>query len=308
MATEKRARALRELAEASTPDTMDLWPGIRSRAKSRASRAGTTGRRARLAAGLAVAVLLALVAAFSNLWSPPQPVSAETILAKAQAASKSGQGIASYHIQSVSHVKHGQTVEEEVWYAGGRARMVARTVDAAGSTLGSIEYVYDGTQTWVAKTANGQTIVERTAGTGAKFGAQQTSLADFLAQYNDDKSCMTARVDGEAIVAGRATYAVVVEPNPANCPAKPASSAGAKASDQASADKAVGKLRVWVDKETFVPLKTIVTSVSGSVVEESEATSVQYNVTFPDSLFTYTPPAGATVITEPSPAGGKAGG
>jgi negative regulator of sigma E activity len=56
-------------------------------------------------------------------------------------------------------------------------------------------------------------------------------------------------------------------------------------------------VRVWVDKQSFLPLKTEVRDASGAVLERSEVTRVDYNVSMADSTFTYTPPAGMQVST-----------
>jgi outer membrane lipoprotein-sorting protein len=59
----------------------------------------------------------------------------------------------------------------------------------------------------------------------------------------------------------------------------------------------VTNMQVWVDKHTFLPLKTEVRDGTGAVLDRSEVTSVQYGVAIPDSTFQYSPPAGAQIST-----------
>jgi MucB/RseB N-terminal domain len=56
-------------------------------------------------------------------------------------------------------------------------------------------------------------------------------------------------------------------------------------------------MQVWVDKETFLPLKTEVKDASGRVLDRSEVTSVEFGVSMPDTLFSYSPPPGVHVST-----------
>jgi MucB/RseB N-terminal domain len=54
-------------------------------------------------------------------------------------------------------------------------------------------------------------------------------------------------------------------------------------------------VRVWVDKQSFLPLQTEVQEASGAVVERSEVTRLEYNLSVPDATFHYTPPAGVQI-------------
>jgi hypothetical protein len=54
-------------------------------------------------------------------------------------------------------------------------------------------------------------------------------------------------------------------------------------------------MTVWLDKQTFLPLKWEVRDGSGAISERSEVTSVEFNVSIPPSTFEFTPPAGVPV-------------
>jgi MucB/RseB family protein len=313
---ERRTRALSEVAESGVPDSVDLWPSIRSRARkmSMIPPAGGVGRGRRLAVGLLAAVFLALLAAGALWSSQPAPVSAEAILERAQAAGT--QTARSYHLvaESRSGGKALATGYREAWFDGNRARQTFRLLDAGGAQKAVIDIIFDGTQSWSVVTSDGQTTAVHATGGDLKARAeglgQQDSLASFLALYNNDKSCMAARISGDGVVAGRTVYEITVEPSPDRCASEPASvpADGGKqppAADQQSADqkatgdkaqKALKKMVLWIDKETYLPLKTTMYALSGEVLDESETSSIQYDVAIPDSTFTYTPPAGVTVL------------
>jgi outer membrane lipoprotein-sorting protein len=122
-----------------------------------------------------------------------------------------------------------------------------------------------------------------------------------LAKYSNGKPCMNAQQQGEATVANRAAYVIAVTPKPGGCaPTLGTSKAGpAQSGGKNVADVGIGQMLVWVDKQSFLPLKTEVRNPAGVLLERSEVTSVQYNVSLPDATFTYTPPPGATVSSFP---------
>ncbi len=59
----------------------------------------------------------------------------------------------------------------------------------------------------------------------------------------------------------------------------------------------LGQMTVWVDTQTFLPLKTETKATDSTVLDQYEVTSIEYNAPIPDSIFAYTPPAGAQVST-----------
>jgi outer membrane lipoprotein-sorting protein len=55
----------------------------------------------------------------------------------------------------------------------------------------------------------------------------------------------------------------------------------------------------WIDKETFVALKAE-QNVGPKGTTVYEVSSVAYDITLADSLFQYTPPAGARQLSDPA--------
>jgi outer membrane lipoprotein-sorting protein len=290
-----RARTLTRLAEEAIPDGVDLWPGIHAKiVDSNQARRPTQSaapirlpRRRVLLSGIAAAAVLVLApAGLIAWWSQPASVSAETILDRAQATAEAPVETRSYHLK-MTRTRANVVVESEVWFGGSTKQ---RGIDRNPATGGSTETIFNGDHAWIILTDNEHTRAVHTIGTAwNKPGddpSRRASLADVLASYRSDKACLDARQDGEATVAGRPTYVIVTT----------AKSEGCAASDKGGPDDRnralLGEMRVWVDKEAFVLLKSETHDASGGLLERGEVTSVEYNVTIPDSLFTYVPPPG----------------
>jgi outer membrane lipoprotein-sorting protein len=265
--------------------------------------------RRRALVGAAAAAALALVVFGGMLISDrgSEPVSAEEILSRAQsvAASAAPIGVSSYHQTAASTSrKNGATVTgtTETWYGGsGRFRIERQTRDASGAVVSASGDIANGTQTWRYVTEQGQTRVEThpvqggAVDTDEKFlpNSEASSLSDLIDLYRDSRcGAATARQQGEAAVAGRTAYVIEVTGGD-DCPGKP---------DQPRIARSV----VSVDKETYFPLKTEYFATDGSLFARYDTTSIEYNVTIPESTFTYTPPPGAVVGSTP-PAGRQGG-
>lgn len=327
-----KSEALHRIAEQAVPGQVDLWPRIREQLGSAATPRRTTGHsgRRRVVLAAAAAVLLALaVGAAWPLWNTATPVSAETILVQAQAASANpAAAIQRYHLKLIRQFpgKGNATITTEIWFAGSdRQRGYDEERDANGSIVSRSDVVFNGAEVWIARMQQGQTWVVHTTGTiwtaPTEDPSQMHNLTDALRNYIGDKACRKAELQGEGSVAGQATYVVVLTPLPGGCaplPANPADEAKARAAQAAKAgatacpscsgrspsgagapntEDQVGQMVVWVDKVSFLPLKTEVRNAAGAVLDRSEVTSVEYNVPLADSVFAYTPPAGATVST-----------
>jgi outer membrane lipoprotein-sorting protein len=330
---------MNRIAESAVSDRLDLWPEIQARLEAEANRRSADSKmrwsevsllspRAivisrRPILGLAIAALLAVTAGVAfSLWGHPEAVSAQEILDRAQATANAAPlAVTSYHLRMTRQVpgKGNDTLTTEVWFAGStRQRSETIVKDGSGAIVGTNGVTFDGAQTWIHQVENGQTRVIHTVGTTwtkpVDDPSKQTSLADVLTQYGSDKQCMDARQQGEASVANRPTYVIVVSPKPSDCTrtpdvsrqvavAKPtpnATAIAAKASAasraaQSSRDNTIATMTVWVDEQTFLPLRTEVRNPAGVVLDESQVTDLQYNVAIPDSTFTYTPPAGVPV-------------
>lgn len=156
---------------------------------------------------------------------------------------------------------------------------------------------------WSADPRGGQTSVIHTTGTEwtrpADDPSASASITDVLARYSQDKQCMSAQLAGERTVAGHAVYQINVTPKPTAC--------GIAVGDyrvgqvrQGTGDDAsqtVARMQISVDKQTFLPLKTEVRDGSGTVLDRSEVSFLEYDVALADASFSYTPPAGARVST-----------
>src|SRR5262249_9928901 len=219
-----------------------------------------------------------------------------TILDRAQATASSPLAVTTYHLRmSRQAPTKGEALLGEVWFAGAdRQRSSYQTRDAAGAVLGGGEVVFNGPETWIAKTENGQTRVIHTVGTNwtraADDPTQFAGLTDVLARYSGGKACTSAQLQGEASVAGRATHLIALTPSSGRCASNPGSGdvrvSPSGSGAQAFERERVTQIRVWVDKESFLPLKTEVRDATGAVLDRSEATSIEYNVPIPAATLT----------------------
>lgn len=305
-------------------------------------------RRWQTVVGLATAaaLVLALVGAAFTWSGPSQPVSAQAILDQAQqtaAQDAAPSGVTSYHLtetRTSSAKLPGGTMTRETWYAGrDRQRTDEQVTGKDGTVVSSSGQIFNGVEMWNYDTdENGQTRVIHTTGTqwtppSDTDPSQGGSVADLIAQYNqNDKGCQTATQQGQATVAGRAVYVIVLTPKPVDCEGKAQNAADAAKAGTAKAMKAtaaatagtfdtnaaqakaatanagraaggnpgqvnLGQMTVWVDTQTFLPLKVETKATDGTVLDQGEVTSITYNVQIPDSTFAYTPPANAMVYT-----------
>jgi hypothetical protein len=171
------------------------------------------------------------------------------------------------------------------------------------------DVIFNGPETWIVTSENGQTramhIIGTTWNKPADEPSARGSLADVLSSYTE-RQCVAARLEGSDAVAGQGAYTIVVMPSTAACGACLAASPEpdaprARVSGQLTSgrveDIARPVIRVWVDKQSFLPLKLEVRDGSGALVRRSEVTSTQYYVAIPDSTFTYAAPARVTVAT-----------
>jgi outer membrane lipoprotein-sorting protein len=178
----------------------------------------------------AAAAALALGVASGQFVGQPRAVSAEVVFDRAQAAADTAaaSGVSSYHLTSTRQVpaKGNATVTQEVWYAGAdRQRTDTRvTLNGAPESVGGT--IFNGPEAWFFSTDGGRTHVVHTTGTTgwtppAQSPNEQGSVADLLASYAQ-KDCMDVRQQGEATVAGRAAYALLLTPRAAGCAGRPA--------------------------------------------------------------------------------------
>lgn len=312
-ASEERLRLLGALHRAyAEPEPREAFATLLGRqiaaeAACRHERAGRSWRSAaavlrqrRSLAGLGFAAALAIAAsgAIVLMAGRSQAVSAEAILARAQAATISAPagGPASFHLRLIETGYNGTEQHRfvtEVWAAGaGHERIEEAALDAAGQPGETAGTVIDGSSEWRFSTQNGHTEVTQVAHDAAKgidFGPLGENLAAVMAELGQS-ACSSVSQRGEASVAGRPVYVIAVSV-PATCLKGGTGKAGADA--QAGTNAPTPHTTFWVDKETYLPLK--IESTDGTAGKGFEVTSVAYNIAIPASTFAYAPPPGATV-------------
>ncbi|MBV9898382.1 MAG: outer membrane lipoprotein-sorting protein [Chloroflexi bacterium] len=258
---------LERIAAEAVSDRVDLWPAIHARVAH--NRASTRRWLLPSVAAAAIAAIVGVTAALQLVGT--DSVSAQTILDRASREAAAA-AVSSYHLRLV----RGQDTTD-LWYGGpDKQRSTQHSADGSGQDI-----VFNGPDTWIASTDKGQTTVIHTIGTEwnkpAEAPTPQGGLADLLKRYAQ-KDCAISRLEPQdGTVAGHTTYVVGVTPRTPTCQ--------------------MNQLRIWVDKQTFLPLRTEVRDQSGNLIEQTQATVVDYNVAISDSTFAYTPPAGVQVRT-----------
>lgn len=255
-----------------------------------------TPRRATLAAASLGALALAVVALTNPFAGGPSPADAQAILERAQTAAASP--AASYHLRATSQQADGTTSSIESWSRGPNYKTEEVTRNAAGAVVRRSGGGSTPTQAWKWFEQNGQThasiftIPEGKAGAGASGGKLEAITLDGLIAALGQRGCGTAERQGDATVAGRPAYVVAVTFG---------ACAGAKPGALGPGSRTV----TAVDRETFLLLRNETADPAGRLVSRYEVTSIEYNVSIPDSVFTYTPPPGAIVdrvnADEPKP-------
>ncbi|HST05631.1 MAG TPA: hypothetical protein VLQ48_12970 [Chloroflexia bacterium] len=240
-----------------------------------------------------MAVLLVAITAISLWAAQPAAVSAAEVVKKAQdaAANTATSRITNFEMVEKSTWAHPKGTADSgsstthVWYrAPGEWRYeISRLQGDVSTSYITVAdqrnvWKYDSLQNSVQVT-EGPMEAEDLAGSGA------SSLKDALQKAS---TCYNPRLAGEQQVAGRAAY--VVEMGATTCPS-------------ASMPDDNGPLTFWLDKETYFVLKSVLRDTAGThTIATTEVSSIAYNQGVANSVFTFTPPAGATVAdTRPRP-------
>ena len=258
-------------------------------------------RQRRPAALAAIVMLVVLFAAAIAAWVRPAPVSAQVILERAQAAS-SAPPMHSYHLQATITGEKIQSAGErwtvEEWVSGTTYfRQERNSYDAQGDLVVAQWTIRNDKEMWGyqmfkgGKMLQGQVfegkiqidhmILSGAAKDNAAHGNAYANLAEVLAEYN--RQCSTAQLQNEATLDGRDVYVVVLTPVE-HC-----------ATAKGDAPTTVVRNVLWLDKQSFFPLKWENFTTDGKPLYQYEVTSLQYDIAIPESTFTYTPPAGATI-------------
>jgi outer membrane lipoprotein-sorting protein len=252
---------------------------------------------ARSAALLALAVVAGIALGVVPSLTGPEAVSAETILDRAEfAGSAASTTVSTYHLLMMHVGKDAGSTTSEVWFDGpDRQRTIQHMIGANGAVVTRQDVVFNGPDTWIEDNQDGATRVIHTTGTTwtrpADSPWSSADVSELLKRYGD-KTCMNVQLEQtEPTVAGRSTYVIVAAPRMLGC--DPRIRVNAQA--QGSMLSAPAQLTVWVDKDSFLPLRMEVRDGRGSIVDQPEVTSVGYNLSIPAERFTYTPPAGVSV-------------
>ncbi len=254
----------------------------------------------------AMAVVAVLVAA-SFAVTRPQPVNAQVIIQKAQAAATSPAtgGVRSFVLTEISRYRlvngrldtggsdgAGDEIISETrrWYQApdryrSETEQSALQPDGTQVRRFSLLHVNDGRDVWLYYPDEQRAVVNRPAlgagGVSPEVSPFGQGVGDLNALLEEASTCYEPKVTGNATVAGRLTY--VVDLGPTRCPA--------------SSGDTGGRRVLWVDQGTFFVLKQELYSTEGDrLIWQSEATSVQYNVPVDGALFSFTPPAGTSVL------------
>ena len=260
-----------------------------------------------LLAGLATAAVLLLAVVAWQVWSPGgQTVSAAEILQRAEQTAAGSQRFRSFVITEVSETRPAalagsdDTIRNEStrWYeAPGRwRREVTSTVVGADGEVkshGGLVSVSDGETIWIHRLRDNAVIIRpfAPAGSGDELGPFPEVTGGLSALLSQVGACYTPRLLGTDTVAGRSAY--VVDLGRSRCALGPA--AGGSAGEE------LVEWSVWVDKETFLILKSV-QEIDGAVVATSTVTSVQYNSAIEPARFRFVPPDGVRIrdLRQPS--------
>jgi outer membrane lipoprotein-sorting protein len=256
---------------------------------------GRVARRPAVA-GLATAAALLLAIVVVELWRTPDPVDATAVLRQAERTASGAERFRGFAITEVSEqhpaavAGSDDLVRSEIarWYeAPGRwRREVTSTVlgpDGAIKSRGGLVSVSDGTSVWIHRLRD-NTVIVRPAdaadeGELGPFPEVTGGLSGLLSQA---ETCYTPRVASSDTVAGRAVH--VIELGRSRCAPAPDAAAG---SEQAA-------WTVWVDKQTFLILKSV-QEVDGAVVATTTVTSIAYDPPVDAGRFRFTPPPDARI-------------
>ena len=247
-----------------------------------------------VAAAAAAAALSAVLVA-PSLWQTESRVNAETVFARASTVAETSApaaGPVSYHLVATTMTpgQPASVTRTETWYAGADHIRSEQDYDATnpGPDFGTL---VRGDEAWLYGSFD--RVYRAVRGPASELGVgfvggvpgsgMATDLSQVLAQYTG--GCQVPHTEGEESVAGRAAYRIVVAMDFNACPVPDVKADPGK----------MGPLTLWVDKESFLPLKTEQLDATGATMYVYEVTQIEVGAPISDSAFTYQPPAGVTV-------------
>lgn len=199
----------------------------------------------------------------------------------------------------------------ETWFAdAAHFRSTETFATSPVGTLSTFGHAVDGDNAWsFMSDAQGSRAVH---GSVANLGMTSdlgypngTSLAEVLGQYNMH-GCQSAAETGLATVAGRSAYVIEVIETPASCDLGHGAPDGEAAPPKTLSSGNLGvRLTLWVDRETYLPLRTETRGSDGGLIFGYAVTEIQVGGDMPALAFSYQPPAGTVVTEATSPADAK---
>ena len=278
-------RMLRDYYRVETVDLQaprDLWERVSKRlAKPRRPSLSLRlmERRYLFAAVAAAAVLAVFFALTRPGLQPTETVSAQEILERLQGVtSPLAVGVHSY--EAFLETKGG--FKRHVWFKSpDKFRQESYHVDPANPESGHL-FVTDGLTAWdYVPLYNSVTIREAdpellpnqppTSGLAETLGGGKYYIATLL---------------GTEMVAGRQAYSLELQPT------------FTRAVSSSDPYKNEGLVKWWLDKETLFELRYEQYTTEGELYDYRSCTNIQYNIEFPDDLFTFQIPPATTVIDD----------
>jgi outer membrane lipoprotein-sorting protein len=272
------------------------WPVRGLPQRFDASAWGRSANRTRLLFGRRPALLLTAATAALALYlglsgsllrDSAGEVNAETLVQKSEAAATAALDTRPYHLVAISQSADGQVrTQTETLYGGpGLYRSEQRDLNTGALRVAQ---VINGEDVWMFEDVSGAGRAAHTRSpdamsAGALKGISAVSSPTDIVAAG---SCQTASLQGTATVAGRQTYVVSLG-SKAEC---------ADAGAQPPTAKAGRTATIWIDRETFLPLRTEGLTADGQVVFSYEVTLFEVGTTIAPDVFTFYPPAGVSVI------------
>ncbi len=258
---------------------------------------------------MGAAAVLAFVFGAVRLRDNSRALGAVEVLDRAKAASDSSEAsFRTFVVTERSEINPagapaGEQVRGEIsrWYAGPnrwRREVSATVVGTDGRTVSrtGLTSVSDGATVWLHRQRDNVVMarpyeVAANPGELGPFPEVTGGLSSLLEQV---ARCYTPHLRGSDTVAGRASYVVALGP-----PRCPVATATATAPPESS------EWTLWVDKQTFLILKSV-QDIGGRAIATTTVTSIRYDVSIDPARFAFTPPPGARVRdARPAPPAGS---
>jgi hypothetical protein len=248
--------------------------------------------RALVAAGAAAMVVAAVVVMPAVWGGGTHDVSAQEIYNRATDAvtnTNIAAGSPSYHLVASSSAGQGGAqvaTRQETWFTD-----AAHVRNESSGTDGVSKVVVNGDGGLRAVTIDADGRVADADSGDASFPRSAGSLGEFLAAR--DETCQAASADGEGTVAGRTAYVITV------------SGPGCHDAKLAAAGPMTGSLKMWVDKQTFIPLRAESYDANGVVAYHYEVARLDVGVSIPPKMYTGVTPVGVAATDGTGPGDAK---